>query len=152
MTNITPLVTWQGSYALGMDEIDEQHRMLFEIMNRLWEGIVRNDKQTVMVRVLEALEQYAVQHFTEEEIFMRSFDYPGFDAHIKLHQLFIKKIADEKERVASGEKTSLELLHFLRDWLLNHIMVEDRKYADLHEQRQKGKTVLGRFFKRFVAA
>lgn len=36
------LVTWQTNYALGMAEIDEQHKMLFDIMNRLWDGIVRN--------------------------------------------------------------------------------------------------------------
>ncbi len=52
--------------------------------------------------ILHSLELYAVQHFTEEELFMASFHYPHFDKHILLHQHFIQKITDEKERVTKG--------------------------------------------------
>lgn len=148
----TPLVTWKDSYALGMIEIDEQHRMLFEIMNNMWQAIVHNEKQSAMVDILQSLELYTVRHFAEEELFMKSFDYPNFDKHILLHQHFIQKIANEKERVARGEKPSLDLLHFLRDWLLNHIQVQDKHYADYFSQQQKTskKSLLGRFFQKFT--
>src|SRR5574344_1370174 len=147
----TPLVTWKSTYALGMSEIDEQHRTLFEIMNKMWQAIVHNEKQSTMVEILQALELYTVQHFTEEEIFMQSFNYPNFDKHILLHRHFIQKIADEKERVSKGEKPSLDLLHFLRDWLLNHILVQDKHYADYFEQQKSSKkSLLGRFFKQFT--
>ena len=51
------LVTWQANYALGMAEIDEQHKMLFDIMNRLWDGIVRNARASEMTPMLDELEQ-----------------------------------------------------------------------------------------------
>ena len=51
-----PLVTWQNSYALGLEEIDEQHKMLFDIMNRIWEGIVRNADATTIGSALEDLD------------------------------------------------------------------------------------------------
>lgn len=149
----TTLVTWNDGYALGMAEIDEQHRTLFEIMNKMWRAIVHNEKQSTMVEILHSLELYTVQHFTEEEIFMRSFDYPDFDKHILLHQHFIRKIADEKARVAKGEKPSLDLLHFLRDWLMNHILAQDKHYADYFKQQQQHASkpsLLGRFFKKFA--
>ena len=90
----TPFVTWKDTYALGMVEIDEQHRTLFEIMNKMWQAIVRNEEVSAMVEILHSLELYAVQHFAEEELFMASFHYPHFDKHILLHQHFIQKITD----------------------------------------------------------
>lgn len=149
----TPLVTWDDRFALGMTEIDEQHRTLFEIMNKMWLAIVRNEKQDTMAEILHALELYTVQHFTEEEVFMRSFNYPNYDSHIQLHRNFTRKIAEEKARVARGEKPSLDLLHFLRDWLLNHILVQDKLYADYFKQQQQHASkpsLLGRFFKKFA--
>ena len=149
----TPFVTWKDTYALGMVEIDEQHRTLFEIMDKMWHAIVRNEEVSAMVEILHSLELYAVQHFTEEELFMASFHYPHFDKHILLHQHFIQKITDEKERVAKGGKPSLDLLHFLRDWLLNHILIQDKHYADYFEEQQQQKnnkpSLLKNFFKRF---
>lgn len=100
----TPLVTWKSSYALGMSEIDEQHRTLFEIMNKMWQAIVHNEKQSTMVEILQALELYTVQHFTEEEVFMQSFNYPNFDKHILLHRHFIQKLPMRKS-VSPKEKS-----------------------------------------------
>lgn len=48
----TPFVTWEGTYALGMVEIDEQHRTLFEIMNKMWQAIVRNEEVSVGSRTI----------------------------------------------------------------------------------------------------
>lgn len=141
-----PLVTWQSNYALGMQEIDAQHKMLFDIMNHLWEGIVTNADTAHIVRVLEELEHYTVLHFTEEEMFMRNIGYPHFEAHVALHRRFVQKISEEKTKILQGQHLSLDLLHFLRDWLANHILVEDKRYATQFEQEKHNTTLLGRFF------
>ena len=143
-----PLVTWQNSYALGLEEIDEQHKMLFDIMNRIWEGIVRNADATTIGSALEDLERYTVLHFTEEETFMRSIRYPNFDAHVALHRRFVQRVAEEKAKAQSGERISLELLHFLRDWLVNHILVEDKRYVTQFQTEKHHTSLLGRFFAR----
>ncbi|MDY0108243.1 MAG: bacteriohemerythrin [Giesbergeria sp.] len=143
-----PLVTWQNGYALGLVEIDEQHKMLFDIMNRIWESIVRNDDATAIGSTLEDLERYTILHFTEEETFMRSIRYPNFDAHVALHRHFVQRIADEKAKAQRGERISLELLHFLRDWLVNHILVEDKRYVTQFHTEKHNRSLLGRFFAR----
>ena len=143
-----PLVTWQNSYALGLEEIDEQHKMLFDIMNRIWEGIVRNADATTIGSALEDLERYTVLHFTEEETFMRSIRYPNFDAHVALHRRFVQRVAEEKAKAQGGERISLELLHFLRDWLVNHILVEDKRYVTQFQTEKHHTSLLGRFFAR----
>ncbi len=49
----------------------------------MWHAIVRDEEVSAMVEILHSLELYAVQHFTEEELFMASFHYPHFfDKHI----------------------------------------------------------------------
>ena len=151
MTKNATLVHWQNSYALGMEEIDEQHKMLFDIMNRLWDGIVRNAPAASMTPLLEELERYTVLHFTEEETFMRSIHYPQIDAHMALHRRFVQKIQDEKAKTMNGQPTSLELLHFLRDWLVNHILVEDKRYVAQFHTEKRSPSLLGRFFARLTA-
>lgn len=148
MTQNTRLVAWQDKYALDMDEIDEQHKMLFDIMNRLWAAIVKHVESEEIGRVIADLERYTVLHFTEEETFMRSIGYVHFDAHAGHHRKFIEQLGKEKQRAYAGQEISLELLHFLRDWLVNHILVEDRRYALWFQAEKRNKSALGRFFAR----
>lgn len=143
------LVVWQHKYSLDMEEIDDQHKMLFDIMNRLWSAIVRRAESKELGNILEDLERYTVLHFTEEETFMRSINYDAFDEHINYHRHFVKYIQTEKEAALAGKMVSLELLHFLRDWLVNHILVEDRKYADQFHLNKQKPSLLSRFFARF---
>jgi len=148
MRKNTTLVIWQDSYALGMEEIDEQHKMLFDIMNRLWAAILDNAEGRRLATILEDLERYTVLHFTEEETFMRSIGYPDFDDHVAYHRKFVRKLMDEKEAAHAGRPVSLELIHFLRDWLVNHILVEDKRYAAQFNKEKRNSSLLGRFFAR----
>ena len=101
---------------------------------------------------LEDLERYTVLHFTEEETFMRSIGYPQIDAHVALHRRFVQKITEEKAKTEQGERTSWELLHFLRDWLVNHILVEDKRYVAQFHTEKRSTSLLGRFFARLSGA
>ncbi len=148
MRKNTTLVVWQDSYALGLEEIDRQHKMLFDIMNRLWAAILDNAEGRRLNTILEDLEHYTVLHFTEEETFMRSIGYPDFDGHVAYHQKFVRKLMEEKEAAHAGRTISLELIHFLRDWLVNHILVEDKRYAAQFRSEQGSSSLLGRFFAR----
>ena len=79
-----------------------------------------------MLRLVEELERYTVSHFTAEEIFMTQTGFPGLAAHQALHQKFISRIAAEREAVSQGKALSLDLLHFLKYWLVDHILVQDQ--------------------------
>ena len=72
--------------------------------------------------------------------------------HKAEHEKFIGRIAHEKAAVAAGKALSLELVHFLRDWLVQHIRFTDRAYADEFRNREKAamKGSLGKFFRRFL--
>ena len=143
--NLT-IVTWRDEYALGMSEIDAQHKTLFEIMNRLWDAIVRAAPPAEIGVILDALENYTVMHFREEESFMRNIHYPKMRAHVELHRHFVKRVREERIAALDGRPSSLELLHFLRDWLVSHILIEDKSYAVQFRAEKRSQSVLARFF------
>lgn len=145
------LVQWEDSYSLGLEQIDDQHKTLFNIMNRLWSAIVRRAEAVEMDVILGELEQYTVSHFTAEETFMRAAAFSGFEGHKKQHEDFIARLQSARVGTQSGKHISLELLHFLRDWLVNHIMVQDRAYADEYAKATQPKSFLSRFFSKLAA-
>lgn len=160
-----PLVKWNASYDIGVDEIDGQHRSLVDLLNQVWEGIVRRVDRTRMLKVLDELERYTVAHFTAEELYMWEINFPGFNSHTRMHREFIARIDAEKQAVIAGGDLSLDLLHFLRDWLINHILVQDKAYADYArlasstdavgrasqeaEEEAREESLLKRIFRRF---
>lgn len=142
------LVGWNQNYSLGMPELDAQHKMLFDLINQLWRGIVANADNPAQLKVIEQLEHYTLTHFSAEEDFLQAIEFPGQEAHQQAHAAFTRRIAEEKQAILAGAKVSLDLLHFLNDWLVNHIQGEDLAYAE-YSARRKERSMLGRFFKLF---
>ncbi len=144
------IIKWSSQYSLGLDEIDEQHKALLELINKIWQAIIDRSETKIVFGLVEELEKYTLAHFAAEETFMRVTNYPDFAAHKKEHQTFVARVAAEKKRALLVGSLSLDLMHFLRDWLIDHILVSDKDYADFTQQtKSKGNTILGRFFKRF---
>lgn len=144
----TPIVGWQDEYSVGLPEVDEQHKMLFDIINRLWTATVTKASSDEMMAIVNELDRYTFTHFTAEETFMRVIEYHDFEAHRKAHQGFIERLRAERTNVLNGGHLSLDLLRFLREWLVNHILIEDKRYAAVHLKGGQGFS-LGKFFKRF---
>ena len=97
---------------------------------------------------LDELERYTVTHFTAEEAFMRSHGYSNFEAHKKQHDQFISRVRSERQSIEAGGPVSLDMINFLKDWLINHILVQDKAYAAEFKNKKLG--VLGGFFSRLL--
>lgn len=142
------LIDWNPAYSIGMDEIDDQHRVLFDIINHLWEHVIHRERGGGVLDTLDELERYTITHFTAEETFMRSHGYSGFDAHKQQHDHFINRVRNERITIEAGGPVSLDMVNFLKDWLINHILVQDKAYAREFESKKLG--VLGSFFARLL--
>ena len=143
------LVRWSQQYALGLDEIDEQHRVLIVLINDIWKAIVKREEKTKLFELVGELEKYTIAHFAAEEAFMRVTDYPGFAQHKVEHQKFVDRVAKERQLAVEQGVLSLDLMYFLRDWLIDHILMSDKAYVD-NTKRVKAKEggLLSRFFGR----
>ncbi|MEK6791135.1 MAG: bacteriohemerythrin [Deltaproteobacteria bacterium] len=125
-----PLFTWKDDYSVGVGAFDGHHKRLFDLINELHDAMRTGKAREVLGAVLLSLLDYTRMHFGAEEERMMSLVYPGFAEHKKEHEKFVKEITDFKAKFDTANFTiSIGLMSFLKDWLVNHIMVTDKKYT-----------------------
>lgn len=123
---------WTEEYAVGIEQIDEQHRWLFDCTNALYDGLsVSEPDHGQVAELLESLIDYTMNHFIAEEELMQRFGYPDFVPHKAQHDEFNARIMDMLQRHEGGEVSGVEALDLLVNWLINHIGVLDNQYVDL---------------------
>ncbi len=123
-------IEWTDELSVGIQEIDEQHKILVGLLNRLYEAIIKKTDDLEIERVLNELAQYTVIHFAVEESLMRIFNYPDYEEHKRHHEELTQQVVDLQRKLNQGEVSiSMEVLHFLRHWLTEHIMGEDKRYG-----------------------
>ncbi len=129
-------LTWDEKYSVGIREIDLQHKKLVEMINGLHDAMKEGKGKDVLARVLQELVNYAGSHFATEEKHMTNFNYPGYLAHKSEHEKFVKQVLDFKKDFDSGKAAmTLEVMNFLKNWLLNHISGTDKKYGPFFNER-----------------
>ncbi len=124
---IVPVLPWSTLFAVGVQEIDDQHRKLVGILNRL--GEAENDAAAAAMQnlILDELTEYTILHFATEERLMQQHGYEASTHHIGEHHHLVDAVKALHARRAAGETLPFdELTTFLRDWLTNHIMGSDK--------------------------
>ena len=123
-------IAWSEDYSVGIPALDDQHRQLFEILNKLDEAIEKNRGQRELTRVLREMVGYTQEHFAFEEKLMAAADFPGLKAHQARHRRIIQKVERfDYELNIEGRRISHQVRDFLQTWLVTHIAEEDRAYA-----------------------
>jgi hemerythrin len=125
-----PLVTWSSTYSIGIKFVDDQHAGLFDSLNELHAAMLKGQEKSVTGPLLQDLMAYTRSHFSAEESMLARAKYPDLAAHRLKHQKLTAEVAEYAERYKRGEAAlSVPLIHFLRDWLTQHILREDRAYS-----------------------
>jgi hemerythrin len=120
-------IYWQKSFETGIDEIDQQHRQLVEMIAQLEESLKRGAVNDEVGNVIVGLVDYVKIHFAFEEQFMQQICYPRYEPHRSEHVLLTKQIVEMLLKLKRRERISVfELLFFLRGWLFDHIVKEDK--------------------------
>ena len=121
---------WQDDYSVNVREIDEQHKQLVGIINTLHEALQHNRARDVHWEIMNRILDYAATHFETEEKYMKKFDFPGYREHKSEHERFAATVLDLQGRTnAAGFVLALDILHFLQEWLQNHMINVDKAYA-----------------------
>lgn len=149
-TTTRDIVKWDARYEIGVGDVDEQHRMLFDIINDIWAAQVRGADRDELLDVVRRLERYTVAHFTAEGTLMSAVEYPQLDAHKVLHRQFVERVREEGAAVRAKGVVSLDLLHFLQDWLIEHILHVDTQYATFMTVGKKSGFSIRQMFARFL--
>ena len=130
VTSSEKLMVWTDDLALGINIIDEQHKMLLEIINELHAGMCAQESTVILANIIQRLKEYTVKHFRQEETYFDLYSYPETTEHKEAHTKLLQKVLAFEEGLKSGKaKVSMEIMRFLKDWLVTHITGTDKKYA-----------------------
>jgi len=122
-------LVWDKKYSVGVEEIDGQHKRMFEIINELLDAINTNTAQEKLGHIIDSLIKYKIFHFATEEKYFKEFNYGGIDEHVTKHHEFNTELEALKNKYpVYTMEFSFELVDFLENWLIDHLMVMDQKY------------------------
>ncbi len=126
-----PLMTWNNALSVNVAEIDQEHQKLVTMVNQLYDGILGGAGKDTLGKILDGLVAYTQSHFTHEEKLFDQTKYPDAAAHRKEHQDLTAQVLAVQEKYKSGATTalSMEVMNFLKNWLVNHIQGSDKRYS-----------------------
>ncbi len=126
----TEFIQWSDKLSVGNKKIDQQHRILIKLINDLNEAFAEGKTKSALTSILDELANYTVTHFKDEEGIMEKGNYPDLEAHKKIHINFVNKVVETVNNVKSGKiMASKDLMVFLKEWLIDHIMGTDQQYV-----------------------
>ena len=124
---------WKDEYCIGNDVIDEQHKTLFMICNRI-ERIFDDRDDTKDRRAamegIKYLKEYTLRHFSDEERVQQEVRYRDRESHKQIHDNFREEILSYEAKLEQEQYSRecvLALLDTVKDWLIHHIMGMDQK-------------------------
>ena len=122
-----PFLEWKDSYNIGVKEIDNQHRGLFDLISKLFTSRQYDPEGKYFFLTLNKFVEYAQVHFSTEERYMQEAQYPKFVQHQREHELFLVQISKLVKDVENKEPDiENKTLDFLKNWYLAHILGTDR--------------------------
>ena len=124
-------IQWSPAFELGIPRIDAEHRHLTGIVNAFYEAYRAGTGREKTFPVLNLLVKYVDVHFRSEERLMEAGRYPELLRHRREHEKLTEQIFELAEKYEVGDsEISFAVMQFLKHWLLDHILQEDKKIAD----------------------
>ena len=122
---------WSDKLSVGIDSIDAQHKKLVSMINDLFDAMKAGHGKEKLGQTLDGLVSYAASHFKYEEQLFAKTAYPDAAKHKQEHDELTKTVLAIQEKMKSGVSFSLsmEVMEFLKSWLVNHILGSDKKYG-----------------------
>ncbi|MDR3437184.1 bacteriohemerythrin [Telmatospirillum sp.] len=122
------LIRWQDSFLIGISAIDSDHQVMVSLLNQLFEAREEGQSRDVVGSVFNVLVEYTVTHFTREERLMKVCGFPDFSLHQELHRRLAVRVQALQQQYECGHHAAVdELLEFLKNWLVEHIIGEDTR-------------------------
>lgn len=129
------LIVWNDTLVTGIDKIDEQHQILVSLFNEANTKLTNNNSAEFLEQITRDMLSYALYHFETEEELMQKCGYiedkiEDGEIHIRQHRSFSAKVVAVRNDIKAGILISREdLLSFLNNWLIDHILNTDKRLA-----------------------
>jgi len=134
------LLGWTEELSVGVDLIDQQHKIWFEKANQLFDAGKNGKAKEFIAQMLNFLDEYTKMHFRDEEKYMLSIQYPEYNTQKKLHTDFIAELAKLKksyEESGSNIAIIINANQMVVNWLVQHISSQDKKIGQFVRNQKK---------------
>ena len=124
------LIEWKPDYSVDIPSIDSQHQTLVSIIRHLQEAMLAGKTRKIIAPLFTAMNRYTEFHFEYEEKLMEENVYLGLESHRDTHAALIAQLKELETKYLQGNlHAGAPLMHFLRNWLFDHICVHDKEYS-----------------------
>jgi len=135
---------WQDRFSIGIEEIDNQHKKIIEMINRLDKSRIDGNFGSEVNVVLVQLVKYSMEHFKYEEDLMQRMKFADAEKHRELHAELTEQIVVLLRRVKQGYNINVfEVISILKSWMIDHIRKEDRKFGKHVQMLSQKEPVAG---------
>ncbi len=122
-----PVFIWTEKYSVGVEEIDYQHKKIFQFINELTLCLEQDESEGTVEDTIMSMIDYVVYHFNAEEKYLAK--HVDLLEHRRQHDAFTEKVLSYQDAVvADPETVGSEAVAFLKQWLQEHILFLDKKY------------------------
>lgn len=129
---------WSKEFEIGVEEIDKEHKEIIDSFEKLYKMMKIGKGHDEYEEIMKFLDHYVNTHLDHEEELQKRIEFEELDYHISLHEEFKSHIKEMLSRY-NGDVSNSELLKlnlFVKEWLLKHILSEDRKIAEAIKNRK----------------
>ncbi len=130
-TGGSALIRWSPDMSVGVAVFDQDHQHLIDLVNTIYDGLRQGQGKEALGRILDELIEYTVQHFGREEAAFKRSGYPAYWPHKEQHEKLKKEVVRLRKQYQDNfsAKLGMEVIQFLKNWLLTHIMETDKRYG-----------------------
>ncbi|MDR1637762.1 MAG: bacteriohemerythrin [Treponema sp.] len=143
MPDSADFIEWDERYLMNIPFIDEQHKELVRLTNELYQGCLMGDDvaRAYFMKTIKGIVDYVGKHFSMEEKMLENVHYPNLGAHKNQHEEFVKKILEDVNSFQNGKQFVPNVfVRYLKDWILSHIALEDKRYANyIFDLKKQGR-------------
>lgn len=124
------LIYWMPEYNTDIEIIDQQHRLLVNLINDLHDAYENGNDRSVLLKILGKIGIFAATHFAREEHLFEVHGYPHTEEHLEEHDYFEDMLFQFEDQYKLGNQDmNSTAISFLSDWLVNHINGTDQDYV-----------------------
>lgn len=129
-------IIWKREYSVGVERLDRQHQRIISVINRLIAKPRAFTTSGTIADVLSELNSYVSEHFLLEEQLLEENNYPRLIDHSKKHTEYGERVTGFcLKTIEKNKNIREELLSYLGEWWIGHILYEDMKYKNFFNEK-----------------
>jgi hemerythrin-like metal-binding protein len=124
------IIEWNNEYSVGIPSIDQQHKIWIGLINKLHDAMRKGEGKKILSDIYEEIAAYTQTHLKTEEALFLKYNYPETASHKAIHDKLTKQVIEQQKEIKEGKAIiTMEVMSFLKNWLIDHIQNTDKKYS-----------------------